>query len=42
MPSNIMSATDNYDNYDEGWYQDESGNWLNQYNWKEDPDTGEW
>ena len=43
MPSNIMSAaTDNSDNYDEGWYQDDSGNWLNQYNWKEDPDTGEW
>ena len=23
------------DNYEEGWYQDESGNWLNQFDWKQ-------
>ena len=23
------------DNYDEGWYQDESENWLNQFDWKQ-------
>ena len=23
------------DNYDEGWYQDEYGNWLNQFDWKQ-------
>ena len=23
------------DNYEEGWYQDEYGNWLNQFDWKQ-------
>ena len=29
------------DNYDEGWYQDENGDWLNQYDWHQD-EYGEW
>ena len=31
------------DNYDEGWYQDETtGEWYNQFDWIQDPTTGEW
>ena len=29
------------DNYDEGWYQDENGDWLNQHDWHQD-EYGEW
>ena len=31
------------DNYDEGWYQDETtGEWYNQFDWIQDENTGEW
>ena len=31
------------DNYDEGWYQDETtGEWYNQFDWIQDEATGEW
>ena len=31
------------DNYDEGWYQDETtGEWYNQFDWLQDEATGEW
>ena len=42
MPSQSIMSENNVDNYDEGWYQDESGNWLNQYNWMQDASSGEW
>ena len=43
MPSQSSIMSDNnVDNYDEGWYQDESGNWLNQYNWLQDSQSGDW
>eukprot|EP00094_Tigriopus_californicus_P005576 TCALIF_05373-PA protein Name:"Protein of unknown function" AED:0.48 eAED:0.48 QI:0/0.16/0/0.28/0.83/0.85/7/0/2053 len=29
------------DNYEEGWYQDESGEWLNEFDWHQD-ENGEW
>eukprot|EP00095_Tigriopus_kingsejongensis_P005547 snap_masked-scaffold131_size323982-processed-gene-1.0 protein:Tk05547 transcript:snap_masked-scaffold131_size323982-processed-gene-1.0-mRNA-1 annotation:"protein-methionine sulfoxide oxidase mical3-like isoform x2" len=29
------------DNYEEGWYQDESGEWLNEFDWHQD-ESGEW
>ena len=45
MPSSTAMSDNNFyesaggggrpDNYDEGWYQDESGNWLNQFDWKQ-------
>ena len=38
MSENIFNyANDGYvpDNYEEGWYQDEYGNWLNQFDWKQ-------
>ena len=37
MPSSTpaMSQTIMPDNYEEGWYQDEYGNWLNQFDWKQ-------
>lgn len=41
MPSKNAMSDNNYyeegsENYqEEGWYQDEYGNWLNQYYWKE-------
>ena len=28
-------------NYDEGWYQDEYGEWLNEFDWHQD-ENGEW
>ena len=31
------------DNYDEGWYQDETtGEWYNQFDWIQDEASGEW
>ena len=31
------------DNYDEGWYADETtGEWYNQFDWVQDESTGEW
>ena len=36
-----MSFQARPDNYDEGWYQDENGDWLNQYDWHQD-EYGEW
>lgn len=41
MPSSTTMSDNNVDNYDEGWYQDDSGNWLNQFNWIQD-EHGEW
>jgi hypothetical protein len=42
MPSSTAMSDNAYssssgqpDNYEEGWYQDESGNWLNQFDWKQ-------
>ena len=29
------------DNYEEGWYMDESGEWLNEFDWHQD-ENGEW
>ena len=29
------------DNYEEGWYQDEYGEWLNEFDWHQD-EYGEW
>ena len=29
------------DNYEEGWYQDEYGEWLNEFDWHQD-ENGEW
>ena len=41
MSENIFNCTEGGkdssvpDNYEEGWYQDEYGNWLNQFDWKQ-------
>ena len=29
------------DNYEEGWYQDDNGEWLNEFDWHQD-ESGEW
>ena len=29
------------ENYEDGWYQDEYGEWLNEFDWHQD-ENGEW
>ena len=38
---NSWSNGKSSDNYEEGWYQDEYGEWLNEFDWHQD-ENGEW
>ena len=43
MNNIILHVYGRPDNYEEGWYADETtGEWYNQFDWVQDESTGEW